>query len=143
MKNIFLLLACTVFSVNFTAQITQPHQTIAYFKVSYKAVPQSTANVASGVQGIAQATLNLKPNTTVSKVYFKILDKTTNAIIYQVNYNTNSSVITNNDGKKLFENSNNLIFISNGQALPIKPYIYQLQTEDNQSNLSTIYSVIQ
>ncbi len=143
MKNILLLLSFVVFVFKSNAQNTMLHQTIASFKVAYKSVPQTTPAVSIDMQGIAQATLNLKPNTNVSKVYFKILDKTTNAVLYQVNYTTSSTTVTNAEGKKLFENNNGVIFISNGQPLTVKPYVYQVQTEDDQSKLSPIYSVIQ
>jgi hypothetical protein len=139
-----------LFSVKLKAQNVpdvnnQNHPTVSSVKVKYKAIPQGT--VAPGanplVEAIPEGLIILKPNVYVAKVYLKIVTTTSNTILYQVNYQTNSSVVTNDQGKKLFQNSNGTIFISNGQALTLKPYNYKVQTEDSLGNLSPVYSVFQ
>lgn len=147
MKNLFLIYTViTLFSVKVNAQ-TLNHETIATVKVSYKAAPlTTTSNSVSAtpqIKGVPQSTISLKNTEGILKVHFKIINKATNAVVYQVNYAISSSVVTNAEGKKLFENNNSVIFISNGAAIDLKPYLYQVQTEDSQNHLSTIYSVTQ
>ena len=124
-----------------TDPLNQEHPTVQSLRVSYKAVPQNSLDVS--IQTIPQGTLTLKPNSNVAKVYLKIMNLNTGDTLYQVNYQTNSSVVTNNDGEKLFENNQSFIFISNGSKIGLKPYAYEIQTEDNEGNLSTVFSVIQ
>jgi hypothetical protein len=147
MKNLFLIFAIISLSISkLNAQTNTNHPTITSLKVSYKSVPQGTVNNlqnnTSQINVIPQSTINLVVAANVTKIYFKILNTQTNAVIYQVNYPINSSVILNTEGKKIFENNNGVIFISSGQITPLKPYTFQLQTEDDQSNLSAIYSAI-
>jgi len=149
MKNyLILLIACVVSQVGIS-QINTPvgHATIESVKVSYKSVPGGTVvpGTAPQVQAIPEATIILKNGAPASKIYLKISGTSTNSTstIYEVNYQTNSSVITSQQGKKLFENTNGKIFISNGQALPLRPYAYEIQTEDAQNNRSAVYSIIQ
>ncbi len=147
MKTIKILLTVLALLTGFSAAAqnqelpNSQHATVQSLKVMYKAVPQAT--LAIDIMAIPQATVNLKNAGAVSKIYFKIIDKNTNAIIYQANYALNSGTVNSDTGKKLFENNNGAIFISNGQTLLLKPYLYQLQTQDAQNNLSTIYSLIQ
>jgi hypothetical protein len=122
--------------------ISQPpsttHSTINSFKVSYRSVP---TNSAAGVQAIPQSTLTLKPNSNAVKIHYKMLAASTNSVLYQSSHLLNASVITNTLGAKLFENNNGAIFLSSGQAIPLKPYLYELQTEDAQGNLSPVYTL--
>lgn len=138
----FLLL---LFCFKFKAIAQQSHPTINNVDVWYKSEPPSastgTTN-SSGFQAAPQATITLKPSVNVSKIYFKIIDNVTNSIIYQINYAINSATITNSSGKKLFENNNGTIFISNGVELPLKPYKYEITTEDVPGNLSPVFSVV-
>ena len=122
------------------AQPPQSHSTISSVKVSYKSVSQTTASI-SAINGIPQTTITLAPSANASKIHFKILDNLTNAILYEINYSTNSQAIINNTGIKLFEKIGNLIYISNGIELPLRPYKYQLQTQDNLGNNSALYTL--
>lgn len=119
---------------------TNNHPTVASFKVNYK--PETGANQSSGMKCIPNATITLKPNSNAVKVYFKIMTVEESNVIYQVNYMLNSAAVNNNEGKKLFENNNGAIFISNGQALNLKPYSYQIETEDANGNKTTVYSAV-
>lgn len=143
MKNIFLMLILALSVIKITAQTVSAHQSVASIKVVYKASPQTTVNTLPEIKSIPQAIITLKSTTGISKIYFKILNKTTNEVLYQVNYNLNSSMIINNEGKKIFENNNGVIFISSETELALKPYLYQVQTENEQNNLSNNYSSIQ
>ena len=144
-KLIVLITFCFLFKT-FDAQTITTHTTIASLKVAYKSVPQSTASSMPGnnfeIKVIPQSTINLVTGVNVTKIYFKILNAQTQAVVYQVNYLINSPAILNTEGKKMFENNNGVIFISSGQTISLKPYTYQIQTEDNQSNLSATYSAI-
>jgi len=123
----------------------QNHPTIASVKVKYKAVPQGTLapGAIPSIQSIPEGIVTLKQNVNVATIYLKIINTTSNTILYQVNYPINSPVVTNNQAKKLFENNNGAIFISNGEALILKPYVFEIQTADGQGNLSPIYKTKQ
>ena len=137
-KKISFFITLLIMSASIFAQSNHP--TISKLAVSYK--PISTASLSSlgEIKCIAQATITLKSNSTASKVYFKILSKQDNSVLYQANYDLNSAPITSDSGVKLFENSNGTIKISYGDALVLKPYLYQLQTADAQNNLTSVFS---
>ncbi len=144
MKNLFLIILFSLCFLKSNGQTASAHETISSLKVAYAAVPQGTtmSNSIPEIKGIPQATIILKNAALISKVYFKIRNKTTNEVVYEINYSINSPVIMS-EGKKLFENINGVIFISSGSALLLKPYIYQLQTESDKNILSNVYSSIQ
>jgi hypothetical protein len=121
------------------------HSTIDGIKVKYKAVSQGTA-VPQGsltpVQGIPEGVITLKEGSNVSKIYLTVYGSNTVTPVYQVNYQLSSGPVFNGE-KKLFENSNGVIFISSGQAMALRPYTYKLKTEDSQGNQSSVFSTIQ
>lgn len=142
-KKIFIAIAFIVASIGLNAQTNNAnHPTIGNLTVAYKSVPQGTNSIGMmDMKCIPQATITLKPNVNASKIYFKIINPQTNVVVYQVNYLLNSASIINNDGITVFENSNGVIKISNAQIVSLRPYVYELQTENSQSVLSTVYSV--
>lgn len=146
MKTSKVLLTFVLFLIfqRIYSQSNTNHPTISSAKVAYKSAPQATNNLVVNTTGfniniIPQATVNLVPGANVSIIYFKIIDPTSNAIMYQASYPVNSPTILNNLGVKLFENTSGNIFISNGQSLSLKPYLFQITTEDNQQNMSQIF----
>jgi hypothetical protein len=142
-----LLFSIHAFSQNtFTVQSQNTdHATIAGVQFRYKSVPQGSIapNTPIQVQGIPEGIVTFKPNTDVAKVYLKIVTTVSNTVLYNVNYQLSSSTVTSNEGKKLFENNDGSVFLSNGQAMDLKPYLYLIQTEDSEGNRSSVYSVIQ
>lgn len=148
-KLIFLLSLVFAMGTQLKAQLpgslTPNHPTIANVKVSYQLAAQTSTVQSSGpsISVVPQVTVNLVQGADVAKIYLKIIDKETNTIIYQVNYPVSSQVVMSNTGKKLFENSNGYIFISNGDVVILKNYEYQLTTENGQQVASTIYSIVQ
>jgi hypothetical protein len=143
MKNLrrVLLALCLMTVLNIHAQSS--HTTIENLSVSYKSAAATSggANLLD-MKCTPNATITLKQNVTVKKIYVKILDNETNTVLYQVNYLLSSSPVSAQDGTKLFEVTNNVISFSTGQLTTLKPYVYQIQTENNQSELSTIYSEV-
>lgn len=125
------------------AQTNSSHPTISDVKIAYKSIPQSTSNAVStsfNMSVIPQATVTLVSNANVSKIYFKIINTSNNSVIYQANYSVNSAVVTNSSGRKLFENTNGIFFISNGQTTALNAYLFEITTEDNQQVMSPVYS---
>lgn len=114
------------------------HPTVSNVTVSYKTVSQNTFPSASGIMAIPQATINLKSNA--QKIYFKMLKG--NDTLYQVSYFLDSPAVYNAQGFKLFQRTDDKVFISMGESLPVKPYRVIVQTEDSLSNRSTVFSVI-
>ncbi|MDO9000243.1 MAG: hypothetical protein Q7W45_10800 [Bacteroidota bacterium] len=146
-----VLKAITVLSFFLTSiiansQVNTSHPTISSFNVSYKSAPQPSVNTTPAsfpeFKVIPQATITLVSSNNVSKIYFKILNVSNDSIVYQINYLLSSPVVINNSGKKLFENVNGIIFISNGQEFGLKPYKYEITTENTQTNLSPVFSAI-
>lgn len=121
------------------------HSTIDSVKIIYKSVLQPTVNPNSNnrslIKAIPQVSISLKENSNVSKIYFKIIDPSSHTTVYSSNYSLNSTPILNESGKKLFEFSNRIIYLSNGDAIFLKSYIYELRTENNLTELSTVFSI--
>jgi len=142
MKILSIIASILLFVAIGTAQNAN-HPTISEVKAKYKSDPTNNQSAQLQFNVIPEVNVTLKTTTGVSKVYLKIIDNATNTIIYQVNYPLSSSTVTNGSGQKLFENNNGVIFISSGQTLTLKPYTYQVYTEDAQQTASAVFSVIQ
>lgn len=130
-----------LFLLSTSVAFSQTHPTISTVQVKYKA--SQTSNSSLNFQTIPEATILLNNGSGATKIFFQIVDQSTNTILYDVNYNLNSPVVNDNLGHKMFEHSNNEVFISSGQILTLKPYLYKIYTQDNQSNSSTIFSIVQ
>lgn len=127
--------------LNSQTVISAEHSTIMSLKISYR----HTSNSNQGqINAVPQATLTLKVNTIVTKVFFKIIDVSTpNALIYQSNHLLNTPQINSpNNSYILFSHLNNTINLSNGQPINLKLYKYVVQTEDASGNLSELYELI-
>lgn len=144
MKNTLLFLFALMLAGIFKTQgQTLGHTTISLVKVSYAAASQTVTGNLPVLRGIPQATVVLNPGAIQAKIYFKIVNPADNTIVYQSDYLLSSAVVNNNSGKKLFENTNGTIFLSNGNALQVKPYRYELQTEDSTGKLTKVYTILQ
>lgn len=145
MKKLMLLLLFLLpgLSVKLMSQNNSNHPSISSVSVRYKAAPQGTVNSVLNIQAVPEATVSLVANSGATKIYFKIIDNTSNTVVYQVNYSLSSGTVTNGQGKKLFENSNGVLFISNGSPVTLKPYKFELYTENAQSVATPVFSVIQ
>lgn len=120
------------------------HPTIDEVKVKYRSVPSSSVNSSSMVFNvIPEINIALKSTSGISKIYLKIIEIETSTTLFTINYNLNSSAVTNANGDKLFENNNGQIFISSGTSLLLKPYTYEVYTENNQSISTSVFSSIQ
>jgi hypothetical protein len=121
------------------------HETINTVKINYKAVSQSSANADPELRMIAipQATIALKEGSEVSRIYFQINNLKNDSILYQSDYSVNSSTTLNGDGLTVFDNLGGSYFISNGNALALKPYVYSIQTANSQGVKSTVFKIIQ
>lgn len=136
-RTLFALCLLTVLNIHAQSN----HPTIESLAVSYKSAPAASGGTnLMDIKCTPQATITLNQNASVSKLHFKILNPETNAVEYQVSYLLSSSPVSAQDGSKLFEVSGNIISVSTGQLTTLKPYLYQIQTENSQNVLSTIYS---
>ncbi len=149
MKTIILLATGFFFAISFSlrSQTTTTHPTIDDLNVQYLSSPQTTlsglSNSLMSLASIPQATISLKTQVNISKIYFKIVNIANDSTLYNINYNIGSSSVTNSSGKKLFDNNNGNIFISPGSPMPLKPYSYKVSTEDTLQVLSPVFSKIQ
>lgn len=134
-KKLGFIFGILMSSMSFFAQ---NHATINKVEVSYKPAPTGTSTSLADIQCIPQATITLQSNANVSKIYFKILNMETNEVLYTINYNLSANAVTNQDGIVMFSNDNGSIRISSGQVMMLKPYLYKVQTEDSQSQLSAV-----
>lgn len=117
------------------------HETLASFKVSYK----RTGIPASGqISAVPQGTMTLHQNVDVVKIHFKIVEAGANQTeIYKVSYPLNSTVVNSQDNTYvLYKHTNGVVLLSNGQALPLKPYKYILQTESASGHLSKPFELL-
>ena len=139
MKNLKckLIAFSILIAIKINAQTS--HATINSLAVSYKAASAAQGGTnLSDMKCTPQATITLKANANVSKIYFKIINPQNSGVVYQVNYDLSASPVVTN-GNKLFEIIGDMVYISTGELATLKPYIYELKTEDGSSNQSTAY----
>lgn len=141
MKKSIIILSLVMSFVFANETKAQTHPTVEKIEVSYKAVPQGTATSLANIQCIPQATITLHSSNDISKVYLRIINPQTNAVVFQVNYPMNASTTSNQNGFKLFEVSGDKVYISSGEQITLKPYLYEIKTENNQNVISTVYTV--
>ena len=139
-KNLLIIFGCFFFC-NFYGQAAHP--TIDSVKVSYRSNPQDTVSLVLGIQVIPQGTLSLKSGVSADRVYFKIKHAVSGVTLYNVNYSLNAATVTDQQGRVLFQNNNGKILLSSGQALVLKPYTYEIKTEDDQHSQSPVFSTLQ
>jgi hypothetical protein len=151
----FFITALTIFSILFFSQslfaqmsvgTNSNHPTVESVKVKYKAVTNDSTQTATsnlnGIKAIPQATITIKQNQNINKIYFKLIKNADT--IYQTNYLINSPVVYNANGIKLFEYlGNNKYFISSGVAINLKPYLVRVCTQDSLQTNSVFYSITQ
>lgn len=137
-KLVFLFVIAYAINSDLNAQTITNHPTIDSVDVKYTS--SGTMNIGN-ISGIPLVTFTLKDLNNISKVYLKIKDKSNNNIIYQVNYNINNPIVVNNQQKLMFERSNNKVFISTGSLLQLKPYEYELKTENAQNVQSQVFLI--
>jgi hypothetical protein len=146
MKRILVTLAgLFLFALNAVAQ-TANHPVIEKVQVMYKP-DKSVSNTATGVSspniqvnGIVHVTL--KSGYDADKLYLKIRDKQTQAQVYDIHYTIGSADVTN-QGVLLYKKQGNVLSITNPAVLTLKPYVYELYTEDAEGNKSSVYTIIQ
>lgn len=137
-KLVFLFVVAYAINSDLNAQTITNHPTIDSVEVKYTS--SGTINIGD-ISGIPLVTFTLKDMNNISKIFLKIKDKSTNNIIYQVNYNINNPIVVNNQQKLMFERSNNKVFISTGSLLPLKPYEYELKTENAQNVQTQVFLI--
>lgn len=146
MKTVLLILAGLYLSAfTATAQILN-HPVIEKVQVMYKpnktitTSGQATSSPEIKVNGTTNVTL--KNGSEAVKVYLKIKDKQTQAVVYDVNYVINSSDVSD-QGVILYKKQGNVLSITNPAIVTLKPYVYELYTEDAAGSKSSIYTIIQ
>lgn len=124
--------------------ISQTSPPVGSVEVNYKLsnlLLSDTTN-PSIINVLPEVTIALTSTANVSKVYLRIIKPSDGSVVYNVNYNINSSAIVDNDGITLYNRSNSTIHINSPNIVPLNVYNYELVTEDNQGNLSTPFSEI-
>jgi hypothetical protein len=112
----------------------QTHPIIDTVEISYMS--------ASNDLVLPETIIHLKTGDAIAKVYWKIIDPTNNAVVYDVNYSVNVMPVISSNGTVLCLKNNTIIQVLGTTPLPLKTYTYQIKTEDIQGNISVIYSVI-
>lgn len=145
MKTILLILAGLYLSAFTATAQSLNHPVIEKVQVMYKpnkavTASEKTSSPEIKVNGTTHVTL--KSGAEAAKVYLKIKDKQTQAVIYEVNYVINSSDVTD-QGVILYRKQGNVLAISNPTTVTLKPYVYELYTEDAAGGKSSVYTIIQ
>lgn len=145
MKKLLLLLAgLTLSAFTATAQMIN-HPVIEKVQVMYKPNKAATASGQASspemkVNGTTQVTLI--SGSDAVKVYLKIKDKKTQALVYDVNYTINSADVSD-QGVMLYKKQGNMLSITNPATVTLKPYVYEVYTEDAAGSKSSVYTIIQ
>ncbi|MBS1635851.1 MAG: hypothetical protein JST26_07990 [Bacteroidetes bacterium] len=130
MKTFFTFLFILGFSC-FYAQ--NSHPTIDTVEVSYMTVSGGMSNV------LPEPIIHLKTLSGVSKVHCKIINPSDSSVVYNVFYTISASPVFNSNGQPLFVLDNLNAQILGPDPIELKDYTYQVQTEDDQGNLTTPY----
>lgn len=142
MKKVYFFCLC-FFCLSHINSQTQSHPTIESVSVNYKQpLVQTDDTPGSESKVFPETTIKLVSTDNISKVHLKIINFLDNSLIYDVNYSINSENVLDNSGKMLFSKTGSTFYINGSTALPLKTYFYELRTEDNQGNLSPIFSEI-
>ncbi len=122
------------------------HPVIEKVQVIYKPVksaPDSVQGPASPNISVNGTThISLRSGNNAAKVYLRIKDKQNQALIYDVNYPVSPSDVSDH-GVILYKREGNIISITNPSVVSLKPYVYELYTEDAAGHKSSIYTIIQ
>ncbi len=146
MKTIFLLFAGLCLSAFAASAQILNHPVIEKVQVMYKpdkTVSGTTHEVNSPTIKVkGTAAITLKSDFEAAKIYLKIKDKQTQAVVYDVNYVITSSDISD-QGVILYTKRGNVLSVTNPATITLKPYVYELYTEDAGGVKSNVYTIIQ
>jgi hypothetical protein len=120
----------------------QSSSNVTEFKVIYKPNTQQSGNGISNILCVPSITIATSNIGEYSKVYFKIIDNNTKSIIHQANYLLESSEMLDANNNLLFKRVNQNIILSNGNAIMLKPYLYEIYFESSQGNKSVVYTKV-
>lgn len=136
-KNIFMKSLLTVISIFMFlgVQAQSTHPTIDTVEVSYMTFSTS----GSLVNVLPEPIISLKTLTAVSKVHCKIINPSDSSVVYSVFYSVNASPLLDSSGRPLFLMNGLNVQILSLSPIELKDYIYQIQTEDDQGNLTVPY----
>lgn len=141
MKTRMLVLLVILFQINLIKG--QVHPTINDVKVGYKPVVNTGSVLPSAYMQCAPvATITLKSNINASKIYLKVLDKTSNASLYEINYSLAIDPVYNQNGDLIFKKEGNVVIIRSNVVLNLKPYLFEIATEDNNNVKTENYTTI-
>lgn len=137
-----VLLACLPAFSAFSQTVNHP--LIEQVKVLYKPVPASPGNPqpASSIMVRASVLITLKQEQDALKIYLKVKDKESLASLYEVAY-TIASPDIKEQGLVVYHKTGLTLSLVNPAVLVLKPYIYELCTEDAAGHKSALYTIIQ
>ena len=122
--------------------VSQNSTPVVDFKVIYKPNTQQGSSNSNGIMCIPSLTLTLADVSGYSKIYFKLIDQHSNAVVYQANYSLSSNEVKNNLNITLFNRNSQTVNLSSGELILLKPYRYEIYFEDAQLNKSNVYTRI-
>lgn len=123
---------------------SQSHETIEHLDVNYRLPGLFVGDTTDSgiIKALPEATITFYSLENVSKIYLKIVRPSDQATIYEVNYGTNSSEVTGNNGMILYSKVSLTVRINSPATQSLIPYVYELRTEDNEGKLSEVFSEI-
>lgn len=139
MRSSFVFLLLLFFGSGVSCY-SQNHVTIADLSVTYKLpelqLPDSSSTTP---KGYPEAILNLVSDTSVSRIYFKIIRPEDLTVVYSVNYSISSGSVTHDNGIVAFLREGNTIHINGLEPVMVIPYNYEITTEDASGHLSSSF----
>lgn len=137
---LFLLVFSFLFFFDTKSQI-DVQSPIEKLEVSYKQVDLVEVTIEENTKYLPQITFQLLSGSNVSKLYYKIIDESSNTVLVDVNYLLSSIPVLDQAGKKIFyKDEQDVYHIMPAIQIPLKAYLFQLITEDSQGNQSPILS---
>ena len=121
---------------------SQEHSIIQNLEVVFKSPPEPNQKPDS-ILVFPQAAIILKTTDNVSKVHFRIKDRTNSEVIFQTAYSLSSPESVDESGFILFQRTGTNFIIGSVNRILLKTYLCEILTEDNNANLSEPFSKIQ
>jgi len=111
------------------------HSSIQKLEASYRIVDASTEIM----QVTQHMHIGLNTGADVQTIHVVVKDAQTDAVVYQVSY-TGNTTQTAPDGRVLFSRNGNTIEISNPTSIDLRPFTYELTTENSSGQLSELFT---
>lgn len=145
MKTILLFFPTLLFFLNSYAQ-DDLNTSFEKVQATYKPLSSSLSQGAltgPTFQVKAQLVIQLKPACEADSIFISMSEKRGSPELYNAAYKLATGDVTDGSGTVLFRQEGSRIQLVCPQAMPLRPYYYQLYTKNSSGLKSPVYNTIQ